>query len=302
LELRAAESRDQSSAGQVVASPVPARTTTSPAPARETAGAPLTRHPRRPRSMFVGVLETYGSLLLALAVLVVWQLAVPILGLSPFVLPTPLAIAKRMWTDGPLLGVQAWYTTLEVLAGFGAAVLAGVPLALAIFYSRIFERAVYPMLVALQTVPKISLAPLLVLYLGYGWGPKIGLAFLISFFPIVISTVVGLQSLDKNLVNLVRSMGSTEWQTFAKVRLPAAMPSIFGGLKVAISLAVIGAIIGEYIAAERGLGYMQLQANQQFDTTLNFATVVSISLLGVVLYFAISLLESRISYRKERAL
>ncbi|HUP08594.1 MAG TPA: ABC transporter permease [Caldimonas sp.] len=252
--------------------------------------------------MFVGLLETYGSLLLALAVLVVWQLAVPILGLSPFVLPTPLAIAKRMWTDAPLLGVQAWYTTLEVLAGFGAAVLTGIPLALAIFYSRIFERAVYPMLVALQTVPKISLAPLLVLYLGYGWGPKIGLAFLISFFPIVISTVVGLQSLDKKLVDLVRSMGSSEWQTFAKVRLPAAMPSIFGGLKVAISLAVIGAIIGEYIAAERGLGYMQLQANQQFDTTLNFATVVSISLLGVVLYFAISLLETRVSYRKERAL
>jgi NitT/TauT family transport system permease protein len=271
-------------------------------PEREASAAPLTRHPRRPRSMLTGVLETYGSLLLALLVLVAWQLAVPILGLSPFVLPTPLAVAKRMWTDGPLLGLQAWYTTLEVLAGFGAAVLAGVPLALAIFYSRIFERAVYPMLVALQTVPKISLAPLLVLYLGYGWGPKIGLAFLISFFPIVISTVVGLQSLDKNLVNLVRSMGSSEWQTFTKVRLPAAMPSIFGGLKVAISLAVIGAIIGEYIAAERGLGYLQLQANQQFDTTLNFATVVSISLLGVVLYFVISLLESRLSYRKERAL
>jgi len=180
--------------------------------------------------------------------------------------------------------------------------LAGIPLALAIFYSRIFERAVYPMLVALQTVPKISLAPLLVLYLGYGWGPKIGLAFLISFFPIVISTVVGLQSLDRNLVNLVRSMGSNEWQTFTKVRLPAALPSIFGGLKVAISLAVIGAIIGEYIAAERGLGYMQLQANQQFDTTLNFATVVAISLLGVLLYFVISLVESRVSYRKERAL
>jgi NitT/TauT family transport system permease protein len=115
-------------------------------------------------------------------------------------------------------------------------VLIGIPLALAIFYSKAFERAVYPLLVALQTVPKIALAPLLVLYLGYGWWPKISLAFLISFFPIVISTVVGLQSLDKGLVNMVRSMGSTEWQTFFKVRLPAALPSIFGGLKVAISL------------------------------------------------------------------
>jgi len=253
---------------------------------------------RRRQSSF---LERYGSIAFALLILVVWQIAVPVLGLSEFVLPTPWAIAKRMVTDAGLLTRHAWYTTLEVGAGFLAGVVTGIPLALAIFYSRVFERAVYPMLVALQTVPKISLAPLLVLYLGYGWGPKIGLAFLISFFPIVISTVVGLQSLDKGLVNMVRSMGSTESQTFFKVRLPAAMPSIFGGLKVAISLAVIGAIIGEYIAAERGLGYLQLQANQQFDTTLNFATVISISLLGVVLYFALTFLESKISYRRESA-
>jgi NitT/TauT family transport system permease protein len=253
---------------------------------------------RRRQSSF---LERYGSIVFALLILVIWQVSVPLLGLSEFVLPTPWAIAKRMVTDASLLSRHAWYTTLEVGAGFLAGVVTGIPLALAIFYSRVFERAVYPMLVALQTVPKISLAPLLVLYLGYGWGPKIGLAFLISFFPIVISTVVGLQSLDKGLVNMVRSMGSTEWQTFFKVRLPAAMPSIFGGLKVAISLAVIGAIIGEYIAAERGLGYLQLQANQQFDTTLNFATVISISLLGVVLYFALTFLESKISYRRENA-
>jgi NitT/TauT family transport system permease protein len=247
------------------------------------------------------ILETYGSLLFAIVILLIWQLAVPVLGLSQFVLPTPWAIAKRMFTDAPLLASNGWYTLLEVMGGFLMSVLTGIPLALAIFYSRVFERAVYPMLVALQTVPKISLAPLLVLYLGYGWAPKIGLAFLISFFPIVISTVVGLQSLDKALVNMVRSMGSSEWQTFFKVRLPAAMPSIFGGLKVAISLAVIGAIIGEYIAAERGLGYLQLQANQQFDTTLNFATVVSISLLGVLLYVLLLAIEGKVSYRRESA-
>jgi NitT/TauT family transport system permease protein len=247
------------------------------------------------------LMERYGSFALALIVLVVWQAAVPLLGLSEFVLPTPWSIGKRIVTDGRLLATHASYTLLEVMAGFGAAVLVGIPLALAIVYSRVFERAVYPMLVALQTVPKIALAPLLVLYLGYGWAPKIMLAFLISFFPVVISTVVGLQSLDKALVNMVRSMGSTESQTFFKVRLPAALPSIFGGLKVAISLAVIGAIIGEYIAAERGLGYLQLQANAQFDTTLNFAVVLSISLLGVLLYFVLALLESKVSYQRESA-
>jgi len=249
----------------------------------------------------VNPLERYASLLLALAILLIWQFAVPLAGLSEFVLPTPLAIAKRMVTDFNLLATHSYITLLEVLGGFMAGVVVGIPLALAIFYSKAFERAVYPLLVALQTVPKIALAPLLVLYLGYGWAPKISLAFLISFFPIVISTVVGLQSLDKALVNMVRSMGASEAQTFFKVRLPAALPSIFGGLKVAISLAVIGAIIGEYIAAERGLGYLQLQANSQFDTTLNFATVVTISLIGVLLYFVLALVESKVSFHRESA-
>lgn len=246
-------------------------------------------------------LERYSALLLAAALLGAWQIMVPVLGLSEFVLPTPLAIAKRIVSELPLLATHAYVTLFEVVAGFALGVFVGIPLALAIFYSRAFERAIYPMLVALQTVPKVALAPLLVLYLGYGWAPKITLAFLISFFPIVISTVVGLQSLDKNLVNLVRSMGASEWQTFFKVRLPAALPNIFGGFKVAVSLAVIGAVIGEYVAAERGLGYLQLQANSLFDTTLNFATVVTISMLGVMLYFVIDMIESRVTYKRDAA-
>jgi NitT/TauT family transport system permease protein len=247
----------------------------------------------------ISPLERYGSVLLTTVILLIWQVSVPLLGLSEFVLPTPWSIGERMVKDAELLALHASFTLLEVLVGFAVAVVLGIPLALAIFYSRVFENAVYPLLVALQTVPKIALAPLMVLYLGYGWTPKIVLAFLISFFPIVISTVVGLQSLDKGLVNMVRSMGSTEWQTFFKVRLPAALPSIFGGLKVAISLAVIGAIIGEYIAAERGLGYLQLQANSQFDTTLNFATVVTISLVGVLLYYAVAIVEAKVSHERE---
>jgi len=246
-------------------------------------------------------LERYSALILATVLLGVWQVLVPLLGLSEFVLPTPLAIAQRIVNELPLLATHAYVTLFEVATGFAVGVLIGIPLALAIFYSRAFERAIYPILVALQTIPKVALAPLLVLYLGYGWAPKITLAFLISFFPIVISTVVGLQSLDKNLVNLVRSMGASEWQTFFKVRLPAALPNIFGGFKVAISLAVIGAVIGEYVAAERGLGYLQLQANSLFDTTLNFATVVTISALGVMLYFVIDIIENRVTYKRDAA-
>jgi len=246
-------------------------------------------------------LERYSALILAVVLLGAWQVLVPLSGLSEFVLPTPLAIATRIVNEIPLLATHAYVTLFEVVAGFAMGVMIGIPLALAIFYSRAFERAIYPILVALQTVPKVALAPLLVLYLGYGWAPKITLAFLISFFPIVISTVVGLQSLDKNLVNLVRSMGASEWQTFFKVRLPAALPNIFGGFKVAVSLAVIGAVIGEYVAAERGLGYLQLQANSLFDTTLNFATVVTISGLGVMLYFIIDTIEARVTYKRDAA-
>lgn len=253
---------------------------------------------RRPRDKLIERLAAPGF---ALLVLGLWQAAVPVFGLSEFVLPTPWAIAARIVRDFPLLAVHATYTMTEVLAGFALAVAVGIPLSLGIFYWRPFERAVYPMLVALQTIPKVALAPLLVLYLGYGWAPKISLVFLISFFPIVISTVVGLNSLEMGFVNLVRSMGANEWQTFFKVRLPAALPSVFGGFKVAISLAVIGAIIGEYVASSQGLGYIQLQSNARFDTTLNFATVVSISLLGVFLYFIINYVERRFVYQREAA-
>ena len=242
------------------------------------------------------VLEPAAAPLLALLILGAWQLVVPIAGISEFVLPTPWTIVKRIVADWALLGTNAWITALEVLFGFAIAVVTGIPTALMIFYSRVFERAVYPLLVALQTVPKVVLAPLLVLYLGYDWAPKIFLAFLISFFPIVIATVVGLQSLERPMISLLRAMGANEWQIFRKLRIPAALPNIFGGFKVAIGLAVIGAVIGEYVAAERGIGYLQLQANAKFDTALSFAAVVVISLVGVLLFSIISFLERRIVF------
>lgn len=253
------------------------------------------------RNLRRALLERLAAPVLAAGILLAWQGAVAVFGISEFILPSPWAILKRIYTDFALLLAHTRVTMAEVVGGFGLAAATGVPFALAIFYSRIVEKAIYPLLVGLQTIPKVALAPLLVLYLGYGWAPKIFLAFLISFFPIVISTVVGLQSLDKGLVHLVRSMGASERQTFWKIRLPAALPSIFGGFKVGIALAVIGAVIGEYVASERGLGYLQMQANSQFDTTLNFASVVVISLVGVVLYFVLAAFEARLVFRRDRA-
>jgi NitT/TauT family transport system permease protein len=256
---------------------------------------------RRRRRNIQAIIEALAAPALALLLLAAWQIAVPLLGLSVFVLPTPAQIIARIGSDFRLLAANSLITLLETLAGFALAAMTGVATAFAIFYSRIFERAIYPLLVAMQTVPKVALAPLLVLYLGYDFAPKCFLAFLLAYFPIVIATVVGLNALDKAMVDVVRSMGANEWQTFFKIRLPAALPNIFGGLKVGISLAVIGAVIGEYVAAERGLGYLQLQASSQFDTTLSFASLAIISFLGVLTFWAIEVLERRVVFQREAA-
>ncbi|MDR3463075.1 MAG: ABC transporter permease [Beijerinckiaceae bacterium] len=247
------------------------------------------------------IVHNLAAPVLSLTILLIWQFGVGAFGLSEFVLPTPWQIIHRIAVDPQLLLANAGVTLAEVLAGFSLAAVSGVATALAIFYSTLFERAVYPILVALQTIPKIALAPLLVLYLGYGFAPKCFLALLLAYFPVVMSTVVGLQALDKAMVNLARSMGAAEWQIFLKIRLPAALPNLFSGLKVAISLAVIGAVIGEYVAASAGLGYMQLQASSQFDTTLSFAAMVLIALIGVVLFLAIEAVERKVVFKREAA-
>ncbi|MFD2182517.1 ABC transporter permease [Rhodoplanes azumiensis] len=256
---------------------------------------------RRKRHLVRAVTETAAAPVLALLILAVWEIGAPLAGLSSFILPTPTQILGRIVRDHELIATHAGVTLFETVAGFAIAAVTGVGTALMIFYSRLFERAIYPLLVALQTIPKVALALLLVLYLGYGYAPKLFLSFLLAFFPVVIATVVGLNSLDKTMVSLVRSMGANEWQTFVKVRLPAALPSLFGGLKVGISLSVIGAVIGEYVAAEKGLGYLQLQASSQFDTTLSFAAMIVIAALGVVTFWSLEALEKRAVFQREAA-
>lgn len=261
----------------------------------------LERKKRHKRRNLRRLAESLAAPVLAVIVLAFWQFGAPLLGLSAFILPTPSQIIERIGADYKLLLTNSLVTLFETLAGFAIAAVVGIGTAFAIFYSSIFERAFYPLLVAMQTVPKVALAPLLVLYLGYDFAPKCFLAFLLAYFPIVIATVVGLKALDRGMVDLVRSMGANEWQTFVKIRLPSALPSIFGGLKVGISLAVIGAVIGEYVAAERGLGYLQLQASSQFDTTLSFASLIIIAVLGIITFWVIEIVERRAVFQREVA-
>ena len=235
--------------------------------------------------------EKSAPLLLTAAFLAVWEIAVPLSGITELILPKPSKIASVIVSEWPKLFKHTQVTLLESIYGFFLGVGVGVPLALGIFSWRAFERSVYPLLVVLNTVPKVALAPILVLWFGFGWAPKILIGFLIAFFPIVISTVVGLQSMDKDMVHLARSMGASPWQTFIKFRLPAAFPSIFGGLKVGITLAVIGAVIGEYVASEEGLGYLQMLASSEFNSPLNFAALVFIALMGIALFYVVEVLE-----------
>jgi NitT/TauT family transport system permease protein len=219
-----------------------------------------------------------------MAIFAVWELAVRLFHVPDFVLPSPSLIVDKMIVTWQLLLVNALVTAQEIALGFGLSIVLGIPLAIAVVYSRIFERVAFPFMVSLQTVPKVALAPILVMWLGYGILPKIMVAFLISFFPIVISAVVGMRATEKEMVYLVQSMGAGELTTFLKIRLPKALPSIFGGLKVGIGQAVVGATVGEFIAAEQGLGYLQLISQVRLDTPLLFAAVVVLSLLGVLMF------------------
>jgi NitT/TauT family transport system permease protein len=222
-------------------------------------------------------------------ILVVWQLAG--LKVPRYILPTPLATAGELVTRAPLLAQHALVTLREIALGFLLAVAVSVPCGLAIAFSRSVERMVMPVLVFTQLVPKIALAPLFIIWFGFGLFPKVFMTFLLSFFPIVIDSIAGFRSLDGEVEHLIRSMGLRAWPAFVKVRLPHALPHVFTGLKVAITLATVGAIIGEFVGSDRGLGYLLLVAGGDLRTELLFATLAVLTAIGLVLYYVVTLLE-----------
>lgn len=220
-----------------------------------------------------------------------WEVLVPLLKVPNWLVPQPSAVAAMMIEKVVFLSSHGWITTKAIVLGFALSVLVGIPLALAVYASPLFARSVYPLLVASQAVPKTAIAPLFVIWLGFGILPKILIAFLIAFFVIVISTVVGLSSIQLEKIYLARSMGMSPSMTFFKVRLPYALPSIFGGLKVAITLAVVGTVVGEFVGSDSGLGYLLLIANGNMDTPLLFAGFVSLTIIGGVLFLIVEAAE-----------
>jgi NitT/TauT family transport system permease protein len=226
------------------------------------------------------------------ALVVVWEVACYAFAIPRYILPAPSAIFAELWKQHWTLFVNSVPTLEVILLGFGMAILIGLPLAVMIVWSTPLKLALYPILISSQTVPKVAVAPLLVLWLGYGLVPKILVTFLICFFPITIDAVVGLRSVPPETILLARSMGAGGWKTFMVIKLPHALPNIFGGLKVAITLAVVGSIVAEFVGADRGLGYLLMTATGNLDTTFLFADLVVLVALGVILYLGIEVMEA----------
>lgn len=231
------------------------------------------------------------ALLTLLGLVVAWQLAADLLALPAYLLPSPLRILQQIGRDWQLLLSHGTVTVLEIVAGFAISVLIGVPIAIWATYSKAFDQAVYPLIVGSQTIPKVALAPLLLAWFGFGIAPKIIIVVLVAFFPIVINSVMGLRSAPVEMLHLARSMGATPAQIFWRFRLPQALPSIFTGMKLATVLAVIGAVVAEFVGSESGLGYLIMIAGANFDIARQFAAIVVLSAVGMVLFWLAGRIE-----------
>ncbi len=224
--------------------------------------------------------------------LLIWQIGVGVAKVPAYLLPAPSEIFMTFLNNLPKLLTHGWTTTYEMLLGYAMAVVIAIPLAIAITSSRRFDEFVTPTMLFFQVVPKVAVAPLFLVWFGVGMTPKVYVAFLISFFPIVIDTAVGLRSMSAEMTDLARSMGASRWQIFSQFRLPTSLPYLFSGLKVAATLAVAGAVVGEYVGADKGLGYLLLVTNSNMQTALMFATIVALTVIGLVFFYLVEFLES----------
>ncbi len=222
----------------------------------------------------------------------VWEAGVRLFNVPAYLMPPPSAVFMVCINEFPKLLFHGWVTTYEMLLGYALAVAVAIPLAIGITASQRFDRFVTPQLLFFQVVPKVAIAPLFLVWFGVGTTPKVLVAFLISFFPIVIDAAVGLRSMSAEMRDLARSMGASRWQVFARFQLPTSLPYLFSGLKVAATLAVAGAVVGEFVGADKGLGYLLLVTNSNMETALMFATIVALTVIGLAFFYAVELLES----------
>ena len=228
---------------------------------------------------------TFGGFLLA------WEILCIVTGIKAYILPAPSLILVSLVAKFPRLAAASAYTLQPMLFGYIAAVVLGVLIALTIAFSRMLERTMYPLLVFFQIIPKIAVAPLFIIWFGFGLAPKVLLVFLLSFFPVVVSSITAFRSVDADIMDLARSTGASRLRTFFKVQIPHALPTMFTGFKVAAALSSTAAVVAEFVASDKGLGFLLLEYNGALDTTMTFATIIVLSVLGLALYGLVELIE-----------
>ena len=247
------------------------------------------------RTLKAGVSRGWRPVLLplgtALVGLAAWEGLVRIRRIPSAILPPPTEVLQTLVAVHGLLLEHAWPTTVETVAGFLLAGVVGISVAIAITYSRPIREALYPLLVVFQLIPKVALAPLFIVWLGIGSSSRLTFALFISFFPVVISTAAGLINTDRYMIRLARSLTASDWQIFVNIRFPGALPHIFSGLKIAVTLSIIGVIVGEFITSQAGLGYLIVFATSRAETAAIMAAIIVLCVIGLVLYGAVALAE-----------
>lgn len=228
---------------------------------------------------------------LVIVIIAIWQGLVTFGGLKEYVLPAPGDVIAKMFTDLDVFAEQSVPTIIAIFVGFALAIVVALPIAVAMIYSSIVRRAVYPLLIVAQVVPKVAIAPLFIIWFGFGQLPKILMVALICFFPVVIDSLVGFRAARPESLMLVRSMGANRWQAFWKVRWPWALPSIFAGIKVGITLAVVGAVVAEFVGADTGLGVLLITARGDMDNLTVFAAIAWLTIIGFALFILVEVLE-----------
>jgi NitT/TauT family transport system permease protein len=223
-----------------------------------------------------------------------WEYGVQAFHVKSYLLPAPSDILCEGWNSRALLAAHAWITLKEVLAGFAIAVLTGLAAAVLIFFVPVLRRTLYPLLVALQSVPKVGLAPIVVVWFGYGLSSKVLMAFLFAFFPVLVATLGGLRGTPEHLIEHFRALGASFWQTLWQLRLPSLLPAFIDGCKIAMPLAVIGAVVGEFIGSYEGLGNLVMVASGAGKSSLTFAALLAVTALSLALFAVIELLGKRV--------
>ena len=226
-----------------------------------------------------------------LATVLLWEILIGVFSVPVFVVPPPSAIAATMAAKPDLLAAHSFVTLYETLGGFVLGVAGGILAAALIVVLPALRDIIMPLLLIAQIVPKVAIAPVLLIWFGYGATPKLLIAFLVAFFPVVVNTASGLTSVEPEMLDLGRSLEASRWQIFRMFQIPTALPHLFSGMKISVTLAVIGAVIGEFVGGSKGLGYLIIVANQELNTALAFAALFLLSVVGIALYGLVEVAE-----------